>query len=178
MLTFNPYSLVPAVAALYEDDSGGIYVNLTNVVAGTTNSECNWNFTFLFTISDAAGNATTCEVYYSGDDHFSPNLIDENMSCASLNQSDLDLYDGGFDPATLIPDVAALCEDNCDENFTTSLFSVAASARYSNYDCAWSYDFTYTLHDKCLNYTILYGYHNCSCGYSCIGKHRISVLHG
>lgn len=153
MLTFNPYSLIPAVAALYEDDSGGIYVNLTKVVAGTTNAECNWNFTFLFTISDAAGNATTCEVYYSGGDHFPPSLIDETMSCASLNQSGLDLCDGGFDPATLIPDVAALYEDNCDENFTTYLSSVAASAGYSNYDCAWSYDFTYTLHDKCLNYT-------------------------
>jgi hypothetical protein len=64
---FDATSLVGDVAALYQDDCSELVVaELLNIFPGEENSDAFWSFTYEFSISDACGNPTSCEVVYSG----------------------------------------------------------------------------------------------------------------
>jgi hypothetical protein len=69
---FDGASLVPAVAALYQDDLSSVTVTYNGATPGSGNSDCKWNFTYNYTIADDCGNSETCDVNYGGKDQTAP----------------------------------------------------------------------------------------------------------
>ncbi len=147
---FDATTLEAAVAALYEDNCGGVSASLTETIAGQDNSNCSWTFTYEFTISDACDNTITCTVNYSGGDMQAPTLIDSGVDCTSLDETDIDQClseAAAFEPESLETAVAALYADNCLGTVTATYSTTDEGS--SNTDCAWSFTYNFTISDAC-----------------------------
>lgn len=148
--SFDATTLESSIAALYTD-CGSIQVELTGTIEGEGNSDCDWSFTYQFSINDGCDNSTTCEVTYSGGDSEAPVLLDNEITCSSLNMTDINeclASAGAFDPTTLESSVAALYTDNCS---TVTVVYAGSVAGGSNTDASWEFTYEYIVKDDCDN---------------------------
>src|SRR6185503_18151431 len=150
---FDATTLEASVAALYEDNcDASVSAVLTNTTAGMGNTDCNWSYTYEYTISDNCNNSVTCSVTRSGGDTEDPTLIDPMADCSTLNITGVNECNSeatAFDATTLEASVAALYEDNCDASVSAVLTNTTAGM--GNTDCNWSYTYEYTISDNCNN---------------------------
>ncbi|WP_035656451.1 T9SS type A sorting domain-containing protein, partial [Flavobacterium enshiense] len=150
---FDANTLAESVAALYQDNCDtSVTATLTNTTPGAENSDCSWSFTYEYTIVDNCNNSVTCQVEYSGGDNEAPTLVDADIDCSSLNQSNLNQCLSAaeaFDASTLAASVAALYQDNCDTSVTaTHTFTTPGTG---NSNCSWSFTYEFTIVDNCQN---------------------------
>ncbi|MBK8504526.1 MAG: HYR domain-containing protein [Saprospiraceae bacterium] len=149
-MTFDATSLEDSIAAIYTD-CGGVQVELTNTIAGESNSDCDWSFIYQYIISDGCGNSTTCDITYSGGDTEAPRLSDNEIDCSSLDMTGINQCLGnsnGFDPVTLETSVAALHTDNCSVAIAVYTRSFAGE---NNSDVAWEFTHEFNVKDACDN---------------------------
>ena len=139
------------VAAAYTDNCGGT-VTANLVSSPTSGDDCMWSIEYTYEVSDECSNTTTTTITYTGGDSEAPTLIDPTMDCSSLDMTGVNecLVDAeGYDPTVLESNVAALYEDNCDDNLTASFTNETAGA--SNTDCSWSFTYEFSIQDACGN---------------------------
>ena len=148
--------------SLENNDGGASISGLANlstvsVIAGTCNSSYKVHLDIL--------NATN-HVVVEGDktvavgDDTAPYLEDDQIGPSTLNQTNITLNNGDFDPEvtavgsqeeTLIQLVKALYADNCDNDLTVTVDE--GTATQENSDCSWAYDFEFSIEDDCENVT-------------------------
>lgn len=148
---YDPTGLYAAVEGLYNDNCDiDLEVSHTNL-STAEQSDCAWSYTYEFKVTDNCDNSATCQITVSGGDQSDPELVNANTTCASLNLSDQNFCDGGFDAESLISEVQALYQDNCDEDLNVTLSNTFDSP--NNTDCSWTYTYEYTIEDGCDNST-------------------------
>ena len=69
---YDAAELQKAVEFLYQDNCSNATAKYTGKTSGDSNSDCNWIFTYHFTVSDECGKSTVCDVVYSGGDTEKP----------------------------------------------------------------------------------------------------------
>ena len=139
------------VSALYESSCGEITATFFETIHAAGNSDCNWIFTFVYTISDPCLNTVTCLVNYSGGDNAPPVLVNTNIDCSSLDQHGVNLClteAENIDPLFYESQIAALYQDNCGQVDVAYIETIADAG---NSDCEWFFTFVYHVSDQCLN---------------------------
>jgi hypothetical protein len=144
--------LYNSVRALYTDNcDNSLTVSLTNTLAGSNNTDCNWIFTYTYKIEDNCNNSVTCTVTRSGGDTEVPHLVNSQVDCSSLDitaQNECLSAASQWDATQLYNSVRALYTDNCDNSLTVTLTNTAGG---TNNDCSWSFTYTYKIEDDCNN---------------------------
>src|SRR5688572_22576300 len=153
--SFNGETLETAVAALYSDNCDmAVTASLIDTVHTAGNTDCEWTITYNYEIEDNCSNVTECSVVYSGGDTEAPALVDEMITCSSLDVDDQNIClstASAFNGEILETAVAARYSDNCDMAVTASLFDTVHTA--GNTDCEWTITYNYEIEDNCSNVT-------------------------
>lgn len=148
---FDANTLESGVAALYHARCGEITALLTESIAGSNNTDCTWNYTFVYYVSDPCFNTVSCLVNFSGGDYQAPVLVNPNQGCSQLNQTGLNWSLAeiqSFDATTLENAVAALYSDNC-----TTPGAQLIQTEIAGNEEAWMAVFSFTISDQCGNLT-------------------------
>ena len=115
---------------------------------------CTQSIDVTFTAKDDCGNETSRTATFTITDTEAPVLVDDAVSCSSLNMSGLNQCKDDaalFDPETLIDQVKALYTDVCGSEITVTLESSGPNGE--NTDCNWSFKYIYRIQDACGNFT-------------------------
>ncbi len=147
--SFDAGSLENEIANLYTDGCGQLTASLQETIPGLNNSHCQWDFTFVYEVTNPCFQTVTCFVNYSGGDSLPPYLVNQEIDCSTLNQTGLNWNYSqiqAFDATYLEDIVANMYSDNCS-NITVSLISSQIEGANQNWLAA--YDFS--ISDECNN---------------------------
>ena len=132
------------IAALYSDNCSEVTVVKSGSPIG---SDCEWNVTYTYTITDACGNAAEeVKVEYSGGDTEAPILDKKLEEELPIGGKGYNLCFADKEQGPSEEEIAAFFTDNCSEVIVTKISESKGD------DCSWKAIYTYTIQDACGNF--------------------------
>jgi parallel beta-helix repeat protein len=156
--TFTVHGVTQNGPTVYSDNcaSGSdlkLFVWNINYNLGGTANDCQRVIRVQWRVYDACGNFQSRNQDFTMLENSAPVLVNPLTTCSSLDITGVDeclSIASAFDAGTLIPSVKALYTDNCDNDLTVTWTNTTPG---TNNDCAWSFEYEYTIVDNCGNPT-------------------------